>query len=239
MAEIMAAMTTIKTKDKVLIIEDEPDTSELIQICLNKEGYETYAATDGMIGIREFHSRRPDLVILDIMLPKLDGWEICRRIREMSDVPIIVLSAQVRETDRVRGLNLGADDYLIKPFATSELIARVKSVLRRYRMPAPEADEGYADGVLTIDYSRQLVYVKGREVMLSVKEFSLLTYLVKNAGRVLSHEQILDRVWGMDYDSYESVKQYISYLRHKIEEDPSKPQLIVTVRGVGYRYNKM
>ncbi len=235
----MTATTTIKTKDKVLIIEDEPDTSELIQICLNKEGYETYAATDGMIGIREFHSRRPDLVILDIMLPKLDGWEICRRIREMSDVPIIVLSAQVRETDRVRGLNLGADDYLIKPFATSELIARVKSVLRRYRMPAPEADEGYADGVLTIDYSRQLVYVKGREVMLSVKEFSLLTYLVKNAGRVLSHEQILDRVWGMDYDSYESVKQYISYLRHKIEEDPSKPQLIVTVRGVGYRYNKM
>ncbi len=236
----MTAMTTVKTKDKVLIIEDEPDTSELIQICLNKEGYTTYAAQDGLSGIREFHIRRPDLVLLDIMLPKMDGWEICRRIREMSDVPIIVLSAQVRETDRVRGLNLGADDYLIKPFAASELIARVRAVLRRYRMPAPEGgDESYADEVLTIDYSRQVVYVKGKEVTLSVKEFSLLTYLVKNAGRVLSHEQILDRVWGMDYDSYESVKQYISYLRHKIEEDPAKPELIVTVRGVGYRYNKM
>lgn len=225
-------------QDKVLVIEDEPDIRELVEGHLTREGYRTIVAGDGRSGLREFYQHRPDLVLLDIMMPEMDGWEVCRRIREVSDTPIIVLSARAAEADRVRGLNLGADDYLLKPFGQAELLARVRAVLRRYRTPAPEAEDVYADSRLRVDFGQHVVSRRGEEVPLSAREFSLLTLLVKNAGRVLTHEQILDRVWGFDYDSLDAVKQYISDLRRKLEDDPHHPELIRTVRGVGYRYTK-
>ena len=225
-------------KDKVLIIEDDLDVREVVQVCLDKEGYETCMAGDGLAGIREFYAQRPDLVVLDIGLPKMDGWEVCRRIRELSDVPIIMLTGQADVPQRVRGLDLGADDYLLKPFGAAELAARVRAVLRRHRTAPPADDESFSDGVLSVDFGQRLVHLRGEEVALSTKEFAVLSYLVKNAGRLLTHEQILDRVWGADYYSADTVKQYISYLRHKLEEDPREPKLIGTVRGVGYRYNK-
>lgn len=231
-------MAASDEKDKILVIEDDPDVSEVVNICLNKEGFDTVNASDGLAGIREFYAQRPDLVILDIMLPKMDGWEVCRRIRELSDVPIIMLTGQAEIPQRIRGLDLGADDYLLKPFGAAELAARVRAVLRRHRTAPPVEDDVFSDGVLRVDFAQHLIHVRGNEVSLSTKEFAVLAYLVKNAGRLLTHEQILDRVWGMDYYSADTVKQYISYLRHKLEEDPRSPQLIGTVRGVGYRYNK-
>jgi DNA-binding response OmpR family regulator len=229
---------TTNDKDKVLIIEDDPDVLDVVKITLEKEGYETCYAGDGLAGIREFYGQRPDLVILDIGLPKMDGWEVCRRIRELSDVPIIMLTGQGEVQQRVRGLDIGADDYLLKPFGAAELAARVRAVLRRHRTAPPTEEERYSDSALTIDFGQRMVQVRGQEVALSTKEFGVLAYLVKNAGRLLTHEQILDRVWGMDYYSADTVKQYISYLRHKVEEDPRNPKLIGTVRGVGYRYNR-
>lgn len=229
---------TTKDMDKILIIEDDPDVTEVVKIGLEKEGYETCCAGDGLAGMRELYAQRPDLVILDIGLPKMDGWEVCRRIRELSDVPIIMLTGQGEAQQRVRGLDIGADDYLLKPFGAAELAARVRAVLRRHRTAPPAEDELYTDSVLIMDFGQRMVQVRGQEVPLSTKEFGVLAYLVKNAGRLLTHEQILDRVWGMDYYSADTVKQYISYLRHKVEEDPRNPKLIGTVRGVGYRYNR-
>ena len=228
-----------RDKDRVLVIEDEEEIAEIITTCLGKEGYELIHADDGLRGIRIFYEKRPDIVLLDIMMPGLDGWEVCKRIREVSDVPIIVLSARGQEADRVRGLNLGADDYMLKPFGTAELIARVKAALRRYHtQPQSTEDATYSDESVMVDFSQRMVHVDGRPVDLSTKEFNLLAYLVQNAGRVLSHEQILDKVWGSDAYSYDSVKQYISYLRNKVEADPKHPRIIMTIRGVGYRYNK-
>jgi len=227
-----------QSKDKVLIIEDDLDVREVVRVCLDKEGYETCHAADGLAGIREFYAQRPALVVLDIGLPKMDGWEVCRRIRELSDVPIVMLTGQSEVRQRVRGLDLGADDYLPKPFGVAELAARIRAVLRRHRItPAPE-DEIYTDTVLTVEFGQRAVRVRGKEVALSAKEFGVLAYLIKNAGRVLTQEQILDRVWGVDYYSPDTVKQYISYVRHKVEEDPRNPVLVGTVRGVGYRYNR-
>lgn len=230
-------MVAGRKKDTILVIEDEEEISEIITACLEREGYELFGADDGLKGIRLFYERRPDLVLLDIMMPGLDGWEVCRRIREVSDVPIIVLSARGQEADKVRGLTLGADDYVLKPFSAAELAARVRAALRRFRTRPPTETETYSDSNLMVDFGQRLVYTDGQPVSLSTKEFNLLAYLINNAGRVLTHEQILDRVWGTDAYSYDSVKQYISYLRSKLERDPRHPQMIMTVRGVGYRYN--
>ncbi len=225
-------------KAKVLVIEDEEEITEIVTTCLKKEGYELFSADDGLKGIRVFYERRPDLVILDIMMPGLDGWEVCRRIREVSDTPVIVLSARGQEADKVRGLNLGADDYVLKPFGAAELVARVRAALRRSRVSAPEDVEVYSDSVLTVNFSQRSVHAKGDPISLSTREFNLLSYLVQNAGRVLTHEQIMNRVWGVGSYPYASLKQYVSYLRQKLEEHPSHPRLIETVRGLGYRYTR-
>jgi two-component system KDP operon response regulator KdpE len=230
-------MAEVGKPDRILIIEDDPDVTEVVQLSLRKAGYETCAAPDGQAGLRAFYAERPDLVVLDITLPKLDGWELCRRLRELAEVPIIILTGHSQLEQRIRGLDLGADDYLTKPFAPAELAARVRGVLRRHRTTPPVQDERYADRVLTVDFGQRRTTVHGREVTLSAKEFGVLAYLVKNAGRLLTSDQILDRVWGMEYYSQDTVKQYISYVRRKIEEDPQHPQLITTVRGMGYRYN--
>ena len=226
-------------KDSILIIEDDPDICRLVATTLEEEGYTTAAAADGLTGLREFFQRHPDLVILDISLPRMDGWEVCRRIREVSEVPIVVLTAAGREQDKVHGLNLGADDYIAKPFGASELVARIGAALRRYRTPAPEQEEDmYTDPMLRIDFRRQIVYVSGEPINLSPTEYRLLAYLVRNRGQALTHDQILEHVWGNESESFDSVKQYISYLRHKLGDDPENPQLILTVRGTGYRYNR-
>ena len=226
-------------KDSILIIEDDPDICRLVATTLEEEGYTTAAAADGLTGLREFFQRHPDLVILDVSLPRMDGWEVCRRIREVSEVPIVVLTAAGREQDKVHGLSLGADDYIAKPFGASELVARIGAALRRYRTPAPEQEEDmYTDPMLRIDFRRQIVYVSGEPISLSPTEYRLLAYLVRNRGQALTHDQILEHVWRNESESFDSVKQYISYLRHKLGDDPENPQLILTVRGTGYRYNR-
>jgi len=237
------ALTTMKgqriRREKVLVVDDEPAVSELLQEWLEKAGYRTVVAPDGIAGLRDFFNQRPDLVIVDIVLPNLNGWEVCRRIREVSAVPIIILSIKGNETDKVRGLNLGADDYLCKPFGSQELLARVASALRRAKMPAvSDENTEYSDGVLAVDFRRHEVYVRGQPVDVSPLEYRMLSCLLEHAGQVLTHEQLLDRVWGPEYDSTENVKLYVSYLRRKIEMDPSSPELIQTVRGVGYRYRR-
>ena len=224
--------------DRILVMEDEEEIGEIVTAYLEKEGFEVFSVDDGLKGMRVFYERRPDLVILDIMMPGLDGWEVCRRIREVSDTPVIVLSARGQESDKVRGLNLGADDYVLKPFGGAELAARVRAALRRSRTRTGTDDESYSDSHLAVNFSQRTVHISGELVPLSTKEFNLLAYLVNNASRVLTHEQIMDRVWGRGAYSYPNIKQYVSYLRQKVEPDPRHPRLIETVRGVGYRYNK-
>lgn len=232
-------MTLNRDKDTVLIVEDDPDIARLIATTLEEEGFATTTAADGLSGVREFFQKQPHLVVLDVMLPRLNGWEVCQRIREVSDVPVILLTAAGREQDKVQGLNLGADDYMSKPFGPSELVARVKAALRRYRTPAPvQQEDVYSDAKLRIDFKRQLVFVDGNQVSLSPTEYRLLAYLVRNHGQALTHDQILEHAWGGESESFDSVKQYVSYLRHKLGDDPEHPQLILTVRGTGYRYNR-
>jgi two-component system KDP operon response regulator KdpE len=232
-------MNSRQGPDSLLVVEDEPEIRSLIADWLEEAGYRVATAPDGLSALREFYQQHPDLVLLDVMMPKMDGWELCRRIREVSDVPIVFLSAREQESDRVRGLTLGADDYITKPFGSSELVARVKAALRRARMPAVGPEKQiYTDGVVTIDHLAHEVHVRGEEVSLSPLEFRLLACLVEHAGQVLSHEQLLDRVWGTEYESIESVKLYIGYVRKKVEREPGNPELIQTVRGVGYRYKK-
>ena len=231
--------TKLTMTESILVIEDDPDIANLVLLNLEEEGYGTISAADGQSGLRQFFQKQPCLIILDISLPNMDGWEVCRRIREVSDVPIIILSAAGREQDKVRGLELGADDYLSKPFGSAELKARVAAALRRYRTPAPVQEEDiYTDARLRIDFKRYQVYVDEQQVDLSPTEYRLLEYLIRNRGQLLTHDQILERVWGGESESFESVKQYVSYLRHKLGDDPDSPALILTVRGMGYRYNR-
>ena len=226
-------------KDTILIIEDDADIRRLVSLTLEKGGYATVSVEDGAAGLREFFQRQPALVVLDLMIAKMDGWEVCRRMREMADVPIIILSARGLENDKVLGLSLGADDYMAKPFGAAELLARVGAALRRYRTPAPAQEEDvYSDSRLRVDFKRYIVYINGSMVNLSPTEYRLLAYLVRNHGQVLTHDQILERVWGDESESFDSVKQYVSYLRQKLGDNPNDPQMILTVRGVGYMYNR-
>lgn len=225
----------------MLIIDDDAKLVEAIKLYLKNAGYEVIAAADGLEGLQKMYAHRPDLIILDIMMPKMDGWEACRRIREVSDVPIIMLTARGQEYEKVKGLKLGADDYVAKPFGLKELVARVEAVLRRTRLPPPtEGAVLYADEELVIDSERWEVSRGGKPLELTATERRLLFYLVENAGRVLTHEQLLERVWGPEYiDEVDYVKLYIWRLRQKIEEEPSQPRYILTERGIGYRFVKV
>jgi DNA-binding response OmpR family regulator len=227
-------------KGKLLVIDDDHNLVEAIELYLNRVGYDIVTAADGLQGMQQMYSQRPDLIILDVMLPRMDGWETCRRIREISDVPIIMLTARGQESDRVMGLKLGADDYVAKPFSLKELEARVEAVLRRTRLAPP--DKGrilYADDELVIDSERLEVSQRGERVQLTGTEQRLLFYLAENAGRVLANEQILEAVWGAEYvNEVDYVKLYIWRLRQKIEEDPQQPRYILTERGIGYRFAK-
>ncbi|MHB0913685.1 MAG: response regulator [Armatimonadota bacterium] len=220
---------------KVLIIEDEAPLRDTVAYNLREEGYKVCTAPDGFSALSVFRQEKPDVVLLDVMLPGIDGLEVCRLIRKESDAPVIMLTAKSREVDKVIGLTVGADDYLTKPFGMMELIARVKAALRRSRQESrPETVS--AQGV-ELDTSKHTVKIDGRAIDLRPKEFELLHLLMANRGRVMERAALLDRIWGEDeYIDAGTVDVHIRRLREKVEADPSKPQRVLTVRGVGYKF---
>ena len=222
---------------RILIVEDEPSLSEPLSFLLRREGYDTEIAADGREALVAFDRDGADLVLLDLMLPGLPGTEVCRELRTRSSVPIIMLTAKDSEVDIVVGLELGADDYVTKPYSTRELLARIRAVLRR-RVEVDDLDESVLEvGPVRMDVDRHAVSVGGGEVAMPLKEFELLELLLRNAGRVLTRGQLIDRVWGADYfGDTKTLDVHIKRIRSKIESDPSQPTLLLTVRGLGYRF---
>lgn len=232
-------MLDYRLKDRrILVVDDEERMVRFIRLNLEHDGFRVIEAFNGTQAINKVRSNLPDLVLLDIMMPDIDGFEVLRIIREVSTIPVIMLTAKGEEDDRVRGLELGADDYITKPFSPRELVSRVKAVLRR-----TETTSGATHGVievdsrLKLDFDRREVWVNDELVQLRPTEYRLLYHLVQNAGWVISHDQLLAKVWGYEYrDEPHYVRLYINYLRKKLEEDPSNPKYILTERGVGYRF---
>jgi DNA-binding response OmpR family regulator len=227
--------------NKLLLIDDSQDIQKLVGMFLERDGYEVVRATNGQEGLRQLAQTQPDLVLLDIMMPEVDGWETCRRMREISNIPIIMLTAKAQEMDVVRGLEMGADDYVTKPFDLSELRARIQSLLRRAKQI--ESEEKLSpvlnDGWLHIDLSKHTVMTNGKPVDLTPTEFRLLAALVQKAGCVIPHRKLLRQVWGPEYgDEVHYLKLYIRYLRQKLEKDPSNPEYLLTEWGVGYRFRE-
>jgi two-component system KDP operon response regulator KdpE len=226
--------------ERILAIDDDYLLLQLIQRSLESAGYEVTIALDGQNGLQQFHEKQPHLVILDVMMPHIDGWETCRRIRDVSTVPVIMLTALGSHQDIVKGLKMGADDYLVKPFHPEELQARVEAVLRRVRMPAPAAETSplrFGGGDLIIDPANHQVMVQRKAIDLTPTEYDLLLFMAKRAGRILSTDVIFENVWPYDADAGpDSVKWYIWRLRNKIEKDPRNPRYILTERGIGYRF---
>ncbi len=221
---------------RILVVDDAEDICELLRDILEAEGYEVSVAYDGAEGLRALYSFRPHLVITDVSMPDVDGWVFLERIRQLTDVPVIMLSALGDEYDKVRGLRTGADDYMVKPIQRGELLARVDAVLRRAKQDAPQKASVYEDGALFVDFGRHEVRVRGKTLDLSPQEFRLLTAFIRNPGTVLSPEQLLDLCWGVSEGGPENVRVYMGYLRKKLERDPHVPELLETVRGFGYRY---
>ncbi|NIN66338.1 MAG: response regulator [Anaerolineae bacterium] len=223
--------------DTILIVDDDLTLIELLSHSLEKTGYEVLSATNGIDALQMLYKNKVDLVILDVMMPRMDGWETSSRMREISDVPIIMLTAKDDEADTLKGFQCGVDDYVTKPFSFAELTARVKAILQRSRKPPSDKRmKLYIFDDLVVDAHNSQVTVRGEPVSLTPTEFQLLLTLAENAGRILSHEQLLDRVWGPEYVGETGyVKRYIWYLRQKIEDDPSDPHYIVTERGFGYK----
>ena len=228
---------------KTLIIDDDPIFLRLVDQILTKQGYEVLKTGSGQEGLRLLFAEKPDLVLLDVVMPRMDGWQTCQRIREISDVPIIMLTGkQKAEEDIVRGLDYGADEYLFKPVGNRELVARVRAILRRVELPSPTEggrEVTYADDFLTVDIAERKVMVKGERVKLTPREFRLFAVLVERAGRIVTHKELLEKVWGWEYtDDLDYVRIYISHLRQKIEPDPALPRYIITEPGVGYYFQK-
>lgn len=224
----------------VLIIDDDADLRQLAGILFRKAGARVYTAQDGLEGISKLHMQRPNLVILDVVMPQVNGFEVCRRIRQVSDIPIIMLTSLNHEKDMLQGLESGADDYLAKPFSADVLLARARTVLRRSeRGEKPSTNYEFNNGHLSIDIERRQVLVDERRLKLSPIEFRLLVYLARHAGKVLTFDHILANVWGQEYrGSMDYVHVYISHLRNKIEENARDPRYIRTVHGVGYMFER-
>jgi two-component system response regulator RegX3 len=225
----------------VLVVEDEPSFVEALTIGLRREGFVVSVATDGFEALERFDAVRPDLVLLDVMLPRLSGIDVCRQLRKKSQVPIIMVTAKSEEIDAVVGLEVGADDYVTKPYRLRELVARMRAVLRR--APADNAGElgpgAITVGDVSLDPEEHRVVVRGEPLSLPLKEFELLHVLLANAGRVLPRETLIDRVWGSDYvGDTKTLDVHVKRLRSKIEPDPSNPTRIVTIRGLGYKYER-
>ena len=227
---------------KILVVDDEASIVTMLAYNLKKEGYDVVTAEDGEVALEKFESEKPDLLLLDIMMPKMDGYEVCRKIREKSNVPIIMLTARADEVDKVVGLEMGADDYVTKPFGNRELIARVKANLRRSDIAPVTNNEKDGNnqvyGDLNIDFDRHEVTKRGEVINLTLREFELLTFLATQTPTIFTRENLLEKVWGYEYfGDVRAVDVTIRRLREKIEDDPSKPKYIVTKRGVGYYFN--
>ena len=222
---------------KILVVEDEASFSEALEFLLGKEGFSVVTADTGTEALKKFEQGGIDLVLLDLMIPEVSGTEVCRQIRAKSRVPIIMLTAKDSEVDKVVGLEIGADDYVTKPYSSRELVARIRAVLRRNSGEAIDNDPGVMTvGSIRMDVDRHQVVVNGIPVSLPLKEFELLEFLMRNAGRVLTRMQLIDRVWGSDYvGDTKTLDVHIKRLRAKIETDPANPTLIQTVRGLGYK----
>ncbi|MDQ3761649.1 MAG: response regulator transcription factor [Actinomycetota bacterium] len=227
---------------RVLIVEDEESFADPLAFLLRKEGFSPAVATSGSEALEEFDRNGADIVLLDLMLPGMSGTDVCKQLRARSAVPVIMVTARDSEIDKVVGLELGADDYVTKPYSARELIARIRAVLRRGG-EVPDSDPAFGPAVLEagpvrMDVERHTVTVAGREVALPLKEFDLLEYLLRNVGRVLTRGQLIDRVWGADYvGDTKTLDVHVKRLRSKIEQDPSSPQHLLTVRGLGYKYD--
>ncbi len=224
------------SNELVLLVDDEKTLVKALTFNLEKEGFRVEPAYDGREALEKVFELKPDIVVLDLMLPEVDGFEVCRQIRKKLDLPIIMLTARSEDIDKVLGLELGADDYLTKPFNSRELVARIKAILRRSTAWEEESKKQIQIGKLEIDLLQHRVRVDGREISLTSKEFSLLSYLAANAGNVYSREQLLEQVWGYDYyGDVRTVDVHIRHIREKIEKDPANPEIIVTVWGTGYK----
>ena len=227
----------------VLIVEDEESLAEPLAFLLKKEGFEVFLAGDGPTALEVFAAEKVDIVLLDVMLPGMSGTEVCRQLRQTSAVPVIMVTARDSEIDKVVGLELGADDYVTKPYFARELIARIRAVLRRGGENVPQGEDIADDGMVLrenrvmMDVERHIVTVDGSKVPMPLKEFDLLEYLMRNSGRVLTRGQLIDRVWGADYvGDTKTLDVHIKRLRSKIERNPSRPEILVTVRGLGYKF---
>jgi two-component system KDP operon response regulator KdpE len=238
----LAYMADKPAAKKILIIDDDPAFVRLVEQVLTPAGFEVLTAASGAEGLRLLFNHRPNIVLLDVVMPEMDGWQTCSRIRDITDVPIIMLTAQKNaEEDIVRGLESGADNYLIKPVGKRELVGRVQAVLRRAELSLPEEQKGttFSDGYLTVDIVQRQVLINGERVRLTPIEFRLLALLLQNAGRILTHKQLLEGVWGWEYiDDLDYVRIYIWHLRQKIEPDQSNPRYVITEPGVGYSFRK-
>jgi two-component system response regulator RegX3 len=222
---------------RILVVEDEESFSDALSYMLRKEGFEVAVAGNGPGGIEEFDRAGADLVLLDLMLPGLSGLEVCRQLRQRSDVPVIMLTAKDAEVDKVVGLEIGADDYVTKPFSARELVARIRAVLRRRGEPEELVSAVLEAGPVRMDVDRHIVSVNGDVVSLPLKEFELLEFLLRNSGRVLTRGQLIDRVWGSDYvGDTKTLDVHVKRLRAKVEPDPASPKHLLTVRGLGYKF---
>jgi DNA-binding response OmpR family regulator len=226
---------------KILVVDDDSSQLRIEEQVLVGRGYEVMKAGSGQEAVRIFFERKPDLILLDVMMPEIDGWQTCRLIREASDIPIIMLTGKrLSEDDVVRGLECGADEYLAKPMGNRELLARVKAVLRRAETTSNRNDRKktvFSNDYLTVDVAERKVSVKGKKMKLTPREFRLLALLVENSDRILTHQQVLENIWGWEYiDDVDYVRIYISHLRQKIEPNPSQPRYILTEPGVGYYF---
>lgn len=223
--------------EKILVIDDEEPTVQLIAMLLERRGFEVIKAYRAEEGLRKAYRHQPDLVLLDIMMPDMDGWDVCKRLREMSDVPIIFLTARSDVKDVVKGLEMGADDYVVKPYDNDELVARVRAHLRRSPRPNMSEELVFNNGDFRINFMNREVWVNNDLKHLTPKEFNLLAVLVRNAGRVVTRTELVTQAWGEEYgDAIDSLKLYIHYLRQKLEINAQQPEYILTSRGVGYRF---
>ena len=223
---------------KILIVEDEESVLDPLELLLTKEGFSIETARDGREALEKFAKTNPDLILLDLMLPEISGTEVCRQIRVKSQVPIIMLTAKDTEVDKVVGLELGADDYVVKPYSKAELVARIKAVLRRQGSDSTNEPSGsISAGPVVIDVERHQVSINDKLISLPLKEFELLEFLVRNSGRVLTRTQLIDRIWGSDYfGDTKTLDVHVKRLRAKIEKDPANPVYIQTIRGLGYKF---
>jgi DNA-binding response OmpR family regulator len=232
------SLLSLATQQRILVVDDAKDIREMLRDFLEPEGYDVITASSGSEGLRALYAGQPSLVISDVTMPEMDGWLFLERMREFTDVPVIMLSALSEITDKVRGLRSGADDYLVKPISRAELLARIDAIMRRIGKDVSIDDKSvYQDAAVHVDFTKHLVRIRDKAVELSPQEFRLLAAFVKQPGAVLSPDRLMDMAWGSSEGGPENVRVYMGYLRKKLERDHKRPELLETVRGFGYRYN--